>query len=35
MKPLQDYEIQYLKGVGPKRAELYHKIGVHTLYDLL
>ncbi len=35
MKNLSDYGIQYLKGVGPKRAELYHKIGVRTLQDLL
>ncbi len=35
IKNLHNYDIQYLKGVGPKRAELYHKIGIHTLYDLL
>lgn len=28
-------EIQYLKGVGPKRAELYRKLEIETVYDLL
>lgn len=27
--------IQYLKGVGPKKAENYEKLGIHTLEDLL
>ncbi len=27
--------IQYLKGVGPKRAKLFHKIGIETIEDLL
>ena len=27
--------ITYLKGVGPKRAELYAKMGINTVYDLL
>ncbi len=27
--------INYLKGVGPKRAELYEKLGVFNVYDLL
>ena len=30
-----DKPITYLKGVGPKRAELYEKMGVFTVYDLL
>ncbi len=30
-----DKQITYLKGVGPKRAEMYKKIGVFTVYDLL
>ena len=30
-----DKPITYLKGVGPKRAELYAKMGVFTVYDLL
>ncbi len=27
--------IQYLKGVGPKRGELFHKLGVRTIKDAL
>ncbi|MBQ7071423.1 MAG: ATP-dependent DNA helicase RecG [Ruminococcus sp.] len=27
--------IAYLKGVGPKRAEKYEKLGIRTVYDLL
>lgn len=27
--------VEYLKGVGPKRAECYEKMGVKTVYDLL
>ena len=27
--------IRYLKGVGDKRASLYHKLGVETVGDLL
>ena len=30
-----DKPITYLKGVGPKRAEIYAKMGVFTVYDLL
>ena len=30
-----DTSIQYLKGVGEKRAALYHKLGVATALDLL
>lgn len=30
-----DQDIQFLKGVGPKRAELYHKLGIVTVRDLL
>lgn len=30
-----DKPITYLKGVGPKRAEIYAKMGVATVYDLL
>ena len=30
-----DSDIKYLKGVGPKRAEYYQKIGVSTVADLL
>ncbi|MGN1113880.1 MAG: ATP-dependent DNA helicase RecG [Oscillospiraceae bacterium] len=36
MLPKQmENEITYVKGVGPKRAELYRKLGVYTVYDLL
>lgn len=28
-------DITYLKGVGPKRAECYNKLGINTVYDLL
>ncbi len=28
-------DIQYLKGIGPKKAELLKKMGIHTVYDLL
>lgn len=27
--------IQFLKGVGPKRAEAFHALGIHTTMDLL
>lgn len=27
--------ITYLKGVGPKRAELYQKLGIGSVYELL
>ncbi|TVL99254.1 MAG: DNA helicase RecG [Candidatus Brocadia sp. WS118] len=27
--------VQYLKGVGPKRAEIFGKLGVHTIRDML
>lgn len=30
-----DTELQYLKGVGPKRAEALAKVGLHTAADLL
>lgn len=34
---MQNYnrEIQYLKGIGAKRAELFHKLGIFTVDDLL
>lgn len=28
-------DIQYLKGIGPKKAEMLKKMGIHTVYDLL
>src|SRR5574341_241041 len=27
--------VQYLKGVGPKRTEIFGRLGVHTIYDML
>ncbi len=30
-----DKEIMYLKGVGPKRAELFKKLGISTVRDLI
>jgi ATP-dependent DNA helicase RecG len=30
-----DTPIQYAPGVGPKRAELFNKLGVHNVEDLL
>ena len=31
----QDDPVRLLTGVGPKRAALYDKLGVHTIGDLL
>ncbi len=28
-------ELRYVKGVGPRRLELLHKLGIHTIGDLL
>lgn len=35
MQSRLDSDITYLKGVGPKRADLYKKLGVSTVADLL
>ena len=35
MTELFETNIQYLKGVGPKKAQLYHKLGVDTVGSLL
>lgn len=35
MEAALDTNIQYLSGVGPKRAALYHKLDIHTIRDLL
>ncbi|MDE6179098.1 MAG: ATP-dependent DNA helicase RecG, partial [Duncaniella sp.] len=36
MAPLLDTDIMYLKGIGPKRAEVLNKnLGIHTYRDLL
>lgn len=31
----EDYSIQYIKGVGEKRAQLFHKLGIYTVDDLV
>ena len=28
-------DIQYIKGVGPRRRQLLHRLGINTVYDLL
>ncbi|MBI3803321.1 MAG: ATP-dependent DNA helicase RecG [Nitrospirae bacterium] len=33
--PQWDLPIQYIKGIGPKRAVLFNKLGIQTLEDLL
>lgn len=30
-----DSDIQYLKGIGPKKAKLFHKLNIFTIEDLL
>lgn len=30
-----DQSVQYLKGVGPRRSELFGKLGIHTIRDML
>ncbi len=30
----QDVSVRYIKGVGPKKADLFEKIGVHSIADL-
>ncbi|MDH5510318.1 MAG: ATP-dependent DNA helicase RecG [Nitrospinota bacterium] len=30
-----DQPVQYIKGVGPKKAALFEKLGIHTIRDLL
>ncbi|QQR68007.1 MAG: ATP-dependent DNA helicase RecG [Candidatus Brocadia sp.] len=32
--PLQQ-SVQYLKGVGPKRSDIFGKLGIHTIRDML
>ncbi len=34
-KEEKTYELQFLKGIGPKRAAVLYKAGIRTLYDLL
>ncbi|MCX7661221.1 MAG: OB-fold nucleic acid binding domain-containing protein, partial [Candidatus Omnitrophica bacterium] len=33
-KELSELPIQYLKGIGPKKAKLFHKLGIYTIEDL-
>ncbi|MCX5711028.1 MAG: ATP-dependent DNA helicase RecG [Candidatus Omnitrophica bacterium] len=35
MSAPQDTSVQYLKGIGPKRAKAFAKVGVNTVEDLL
>ncbi len=35
MKRLTDIPIQYLKGIGPKKAKSFNKSGINTIEDLL
>lgn len=35
MQNLHDIPIQYIKGIGPKKAKAYNKIGVRKIEDLL
>ena len=32
---LEEYSIQYIKGVGEKRARLFHKLGIYSVADLV
>lgn len=34
-KPLHEFPIQYIKGVGPQRAKLLNKLGIKTVKDAL
>ena len=33
--PLKTTDIQFLKGIGEKRALLYNKLGIRSVADLL
>jgi ATP-dependent DNA helicase RecG len=35
VKPLSDFQIQYIKGVGPQRARLLSRLGIKTFKDAL
>ena len=35
MTNLENFEIKYIKGVGEKRAQLFNKLGIFTLDDLI
>ncbi len=32
---LSEFDIRYIKGVGPKKALLFYKLGIKNLYDLI
>ncbi|MEW6215267.1 MAG: hypothetical protein AB1478_08745, partial [Nitrospirota bacterium] len=32
-KDLSDFQIQYIKGVGPQRARLLSRLGIKTVKD--
>ncbi len=34
MKPVNEISIQYLKGVGPARKKLFHRLGIETIEDI-
>src|SRR3990172_4248632 len=34
-KSLLHQSVQFLKGVGPKRSEIFGRIGIHTIHDML
>jgi ATP-dependent DNA helicase RecG len=34
-KDLHDFQIQYIKGVGPKRAKLFNRLGIKSVKDAL
>jgi ATP-dependent DNA helicase RecG len=35
MKKLQDTPIRFLKGIGPRKADVFRRIGINTVEDLL
>jgi ATP-dependent DNA helicase RecG len=35
MEKIQDISIRYLKGIGPKKAKAFNKLGIKTIEDLL
>ncbi|NOX20006.1 MAG: ATP-dependent DNA helicase RecG [Nitrospirae bacterium] len=34
-RPLHEYSVQYVKGIGPQRAKLLARLGIKTVYDAL
>lgn len=35
LNQLKKFDIRYVKGVGEKKAQLFYKLNIHSLYDLL